>query len=117
MQPRQPIQQRHAQFPHRDHQQLPRVLAVDNSDNGHDDAKQNPESTQHEVEFRIIDFMKRPKGFPAVPETHKRIVGEDVGYESKGAIGEIVTVELLNGEIVLERRVGSTSDRQLKSEG
>jgi len=39
MQRRQPIQQRHAQFPHSDHQQLPRILAVDNGDKGHDDAK------------------------------------------------------------------------------
>ena len=37
-----------------------------------------------------------------------------MGYESEGTIGEIVTVELLYGEVVLERWVGITSDRQLK---
>lgn len=54
------VQQRHTQLPHSNDEQLPCVLAVDDGNDGHDDAQPDTNGRKCEVKFAVRDFVERP---------------------------------------------------------
>lgn len=103
MQGRQSVQQRHAEFPDCDDEELPCAPALDHGDNGHDNAQDYADTPQDEIELGVGDFLEWPEGFTPEPKACNGVVRQDVRCEPQGAERKTVALKLVKGYVLLEQ--------------
>ena len=91
------VWQRHAHFPHSDDEELPRVLAALDREDGNTGGESQAEDTEDEVELAVLDAPGGPEGASCGPKAGNGVVGEDVRREPPDcAIGKTIASHLFN---------------------
>ena len=61
-----------------------------------------------------MQLLEGPERLAAIAYAHNRVVGEDMRYESKGAVREIVAIQLFQGKVSLQRNISTVKSAELQ---
>ncbi|KAF8649545.1 hypothetical protein AX16_005749 [Volvariella volvacea WC 439] len=87
---REPVHGRHAQLPQRDHEQLPRLPALEHRGDRQAGGDDQADRAEDDVELCAVRAGPGPEGLAALGEAEEGVVREDVGDEAEAAVGEAV---------------------------